>query len=177
MGLYSHNYHIQADHAAVVDGIICWIADQGWLPEVIAAPQASDLADSAAGPTAMYLVGPTDPSGWTEIWSAWDAGDEGLVAFLSMQSQCRALYGHDNDRCDNWRWIHFERGQVVAGYWFTGQLWVRFPRLAPAEAATLWAAFAEQDRTYSHMDLLNAFAQLQHTQSAACTATLVRAEV
>lgn len=98
-----------------------------------------------------WLISPTDRSGWTLLWGSWgDWLDESLISYIASELRCDAMYGHDNDQTDNWRWIEFLQGERTGEYWYTGQIWYRYPDRYPAEAATLTEAFQKAGRNYLH---------------------------
>ena len=105
------------------------------------------------------MVSPTDAHGWTILWGdTYALYHEELLAFQSAQLQTTALYGHENDQVDNWRWVLFEQGKEVASYWYLGQedqRWYDWPEEEPRPpgALTLQEAFATKGRPYYHLSL------------------------
>lgn len=157
MSKFSHEHHILLLQDEVINSLYRYSLIHGYdSMEIIDLPASvqdrEKLLKSNQDLNLMrFIVGPSDLNAWSIIFSEWDYNDEEIVSFLSEDSNSLAIYGHNNDQVDNWRWIILDKGQNVAEYWYTGQKWARFPKLnRPEGALTIGEAFESKGRSYNH---------------------------
>lgn len=158
MSRFSHEHHLQAPQEDVINSLYAHCALRGADVEDVTLP--ADEAERAAlsampfeAEVERFIVGPTDATGWSILFSERGLDDEGLLADISEFQSCRALYGHNNDQTDNWRWQMLEQGRTLGEYWYVGQAWVRLPEHHPRPegALTIYEAFEAWGRTYHHL--------------------------
>ncbi len=158
MSRFSANHHIRLPQVDVLRYVEAFLWNDLATFDVRILPLSSDppffpeeVATAEKLLSRHWLISPTDASGWTALWGDWGAWpDESLIAYIAAEAGCNALYGHNNDQTDNWRWIEFSQGKRHAEYWYTGQLWYRFPDRYPPEAPTLPEVFQKAGRQYLH---------------------------
>jgi hypothetical protein len=144
MGKYSREYHFQAFQEPVIAAIKArwweWVAVE--VRDYLDNRELDQLLHDRS--LDVYVVSPTDQQGWTIVWNERD--DENLVQEISQYTPSIGLYGHYNDRVDNWRWITFQSGAKIAEYWY------RWPGVKrPPGAMTMGEMFGSFGRKYHHL--------------------------
>jgi hypothetical protein len=153
MGKYSREYHFQAFQEPVIAAIMArwweWVTVE--VRDYLDERELDQLLHDQS--LDVYVVSPTDQQGWTIVWNERD--DEKLVQEISQYTASVGLYGHDNDRVDNWHWITFQSGAKIAEYWYGATKkddWYRWPGVKrPPGAMTMGEVFGSFGREYHHL--------------------------
>ncbi|MCA9635497.1 MAG: hypothetical protein KC420_05620 [Myxococcales bacterium] len=164
MSTFSSHHQVRAPQEDVLE-VMSWML---WSePDVIdvevltpaearARGEALELGEDDELPR-VWAIAPTDQGGWTALWASWGGHDEPLIRRLAAELGCDALYGHDNDQVDNWRWIRIRGGVEVDEAWFLGEAWAR-ERGRPLPSMSLGEAFGSFGRSYEHRSFSAALA-------------------
>lgn len=169
MSRYSHEHHVRAHQEPILPLMETVFRSQNCrsfeiFPLPLDMEERNAFIDTFCQPDddySLYIVSSTDAQGWTMLWGDYnEQHQDELIAFLSEQLETTALYGHNNDQVDNWRWILFQQGEEVATYWYVGRdedQWVNFPEYpTPPGAMDIYDAFKAQGRTYHHLNISSA---------------------
>lgn len=152
MSKYTHEYHFNLPQQRVAELIEAYFWCNCADDVVVANGFNNDpsLEDNNID-RQEFLISPTDKQGWSIVWTDRLTIDgEKMLFEISKDERCTVLYGHLNDATDNWRWIIIREGITMDQYWFTGQMWVRYPNKYKPEALTLWEAFKSLGREFHH---------------------------
>ncbi len=169
MSKFSKEHHVKCPYEKTVSLVKDFLRENGFrknLSTEITPLMAKEFVDDAED-TEYAVIQSSNPE-WTIIVSNYDYSlDESLTEYISKQWGCTTLYGHNNDQTDNWKWIHFEKGEKVGTYHCVGQEWYRFPENHKKEALDLWEMFAKMGTPYQHYSFTEAI-------SVAKRGTLIR---
>ncbi len=122
MSKFSVEYHIKSSYQKTLQSLKQYYEEKNYFDiEILSVEEIQKLnLDDFDLEYIQYVVLESSSNGWTIIVSDYNR-DENLVKFISQKCQCPALYGHNNDSTDNWRWIYFEEGNIIDEYWYLGQ--------------------------------------------------------
>lgn len=154
MSKFSHEYHVRLPQARVAELLEVFHLTEG--AEDVSVGRGFALARAALDAEDFkrraFVVSPTDAEGWSVVWAGrGDLDGERLLAGMSAAESCDAVYGHNNDGVDNWRWIIFRGGPRDGEYWYVGQAWARRPDGHAPESLTLREAFESAGRRFHHL--------------------------
>jgi hypothetical protein len=151
---HSWEYHFEAFQEPVIAAIKAlrwWEWDTVEVRDYSDQRELDQLLDDQS--LDVYVVSPTDQQGWTIVWD--ELRDQKLAQDISEYTASVGLYGHDNDRVDNWCWITFQSGTKIAEYWYAPTKeddWYRWPGVKrPPGAMTMDEVFGSFGRTYKHL--------------------------
>lgn len=152
VGMHSFHHAFRAPVDDVAYELFLWL----WCQPMTADVDRCDDPDSAWLQRMSHLNGSiwvlVREGGLTRVWGDRGQFDELWVTDVARRLGCDAMYGHYNDRVDNWRWLHLVGGEERDAFWYLGQPEYVGWRTgtAPLPKAELGAAFRAFGTTYPH---------------------------
>lgn len=159
MSRFSIESHIRADKKDVVESLTVFLYIENRMVETYSGvKKLEELQDSYQENRELYTVSNLK-DGWVMLCCEYNGFHDETIQYISEDLGCDAIYGHNNDGVDNWRWITYTKGIPLEEYWYLGregQEWVCFPDRYKPESLHIYEAFDRYSSGYNHASLHDA---------------------
>ncbi|MCP3922485.1 MAG: hypothetical protein GY714_07870 [Desulfobacterales bacterium] len=157
MSRYSIESHIWADKKDVVDALVSYLYNEFYIVDLFKGAKKLEELQKASYEEELELYTVSNlKDGLVMLCCDYDGFHDEKILSISEKLSCDAIYGHNNDGVDNWRWITFTKGITLDGYWYLGlegQEWVCFPEKYRPLSLHLYEAFDKYSVGYNHASL------------------------